>query len=440
MSSFKKIISKINKDFFYNSFDNLDYSIIQSKRTTYPVVKIFYSASKRFYFDISSGYSQNNIHEKDLNLLIEAFKYALIHIVIVMYKKESENSNIDYGKLFQCLYKKFYGVLPIISNISDIQYLYKPGLYINWKSSCYLDSLLVIIFFSTNSNILNEIIQGGVKENHMNLRNALLKEYNSLTSNNVSKKCINIRKEIMKIIPHDYVSFSASEVYNALSDVFIGLRTKIPRIAIGGLLKNAKIFQPISYELLPMIPMWDFMDISNCEKGEGSVIQWDLFDEKFIVFQNTLAPALKRYNDITSERTLDEYKTEITKKKVYNIHKKGRIFGEYILNKKYKLSAVIMQLGKRPSLINDFDDGHYTAFIRSKFSDNKDQWFYYDDLSHGEWDFIGDMLPETVFLDSNNSRPELLFYEKIIKKKSKTEKILCYKNTWRGNKFDVITL
>ena len=441
-------ISNLNRKFFYGGFENLDYSVIMSKRTTQPFVKIYYTTPKKFFFNISSKRPKNIVSE---------LKHSLIHVVIIMYRKkglERDEIYAEHGKLFKCLYEKFYkeDFLDYDHDYRCTENLYQPGLYLNWKESCYLDSLLAVIFFSTNKPIFEEIMTkdiGDIETRHISLRKALAKDYNSLTSHNITKKCFDIRKEIVKVIPHEYTSFSVSEVYNALADVFSGLKIQLPRIPAGGLLQNATIYgnkNRITYGSLPLVPLWDFMDTSTYEKGEGSIIQWDMFDGDFIVFQNTLAPALRKYNDITEEIIIDEYQSEVTGKSVYNIHKKGRVFGEYILDGKYRLSAVVMQLGKRPSYMvkRDFD-GHYVAYIRSKFVKEGVHWFYYDDLSGGEWDYIGESLPSLVFQDSTNSRPELLFYEKVKSPKIFSSKSLVIsqkitRNTWRGNKFDVITI
>ena len=98
--------------------------------------------------------------------------------------------------------------------------------------------------------------------------------------------------------------------------------------------------------------------------------------------------------------------------KIRTLIRKKRVFGEYIIDNKYRLFAVLIVHGNRPQSIEDWGGGHYTAYIRP-YSD-KENWYYYNDQGP-TWKKEG-VLPAEVFVDQKRQRPELFFYSRVKKK------------------------
>ncbi len=273
-----------------------------------------------------------------------------------------------------------------------------PIAYQNWSESCYLDSLLVCIFFGGNmfhninlfKNNTNEAIKLKAALNHDYTLMIDKHRYTTLT-------CHTIRDILRSIIPHPLGNFGVSETFDALADIFLCMKTtNIPYINLQNNISSAYIRNSFGMKFsAPFVSMWEFMDGDTIRSRLGRVILWDKFESPFITFQNTLAPHIKRFSDTESEILLTNGEK--------NKHRKSQCFSEYILNKRYKLVYVISH--KSPK--NSLETGHYVVFIRPKFDDS--HWYEYDDLRCG-WIKLA-TLPDEVFLDNGWMRPELLYYE-----------------------------
>jgi len=404
------VFQNINSTYFENTLSAINIHVQKSAST---ITKLYYHPPHHpphYYIFTKSQ---------------EGLKHSLIYILMIL----SKRSVTIFNNVFQSFYQKIYNERPL-EMFLVVEKLKMPNLYVNWQGSCYLDSLLACIFFAKLP------LFDKMKEVNHPLTSRLVLGYQE-SSGTIQRRCINIRKEVMKIIPHSYASFGVSNVYDVLTDVY-HLKVDIPRIVVGGLLENMKWKTDLLTTFnTGMISMWDFMDISATKTGEGTIYLWDGVRCDYLVFQNTLAPVIRGLDDPAPERTLDEVQTAKTGKRVITKSHKGQVFGEYILGCKYRLSAVIMQQGHRPSFGSDHYDGHYCAYIRSKF--NVDAWFYYDDLEDGRWKFVGDKPPEEVFRDTKNSRPELYFYERVRPVLAKVVMPKRIKETWRGKEITTHT-
>ncbi len=274
-----------------------------------------------------------------------------------------------------------------------------PLTYQNWSESCYIDTVLVTLFFS--GRWFQMIESSDVSKIHIHniLKNILIDDYNKINGKDRDShhKCVEIRTIIRKLIPHPLSSFNVSETFGAFCDVFPVLKThKIPYVNLKRKLIDAC---PRKWSTIdaPITPAWEFMDGDTIESRTGRIILWEEFNGNRITFQNTLAPYIKQFASMDSEAI--EYQGNIL------IHKKVRCFGEYILGGKYRLVSVIVHKSSKNSL----NSGHYICYIRPKF--DSANWFEYDDLAP-KWAKLSE-LPKDVFLDDGYSRPELYFYEKV---------------------------
>ena len=91
---------------------------------------------------------------------------------------------------------------------------------------------------------------------------------------------------------------------------------------------------------------------------------------------------------------------------------KDRSFGEYILDRKYRLVGVVSHLGRRPESNSEWGGGHYIAYLRPKT--DPERWYYYNDVGP-IWKLMtpDGKLGDIAFVDSGRERPELYFYEKL---------------------------
>lgn len=341
-------------------------------------VKVKCSTSNRLYYNINQFFFYVSS--------ITSIKQMMIHTTIIIMNAPPS--------LFKSFYIKFFKEKPLEMMIV-VEKLHYPTLYCNWKESCYLDCLLACLMYSKLP------LMDRIKSKKCMLTSKIVNDYTN--AHKTSSK--EIRDEVIKLIPHDYASFSVSEVYDAFSD-FYNLKFSVPRIVVGGLIENMEFRDNlVSHQSTGMMSMWDFLDRSTFKTGQGTIHLWDGVSSDYLVFQNTMAPIITMYDE-------GHYMN----------------FGEYILEKKYRLSGVIIQKGSRPS-VDEESDGHYVCYVRSRF--NIDAWFYYDDLKDGKWRFVGD-LPKIVFKDTNRSRPELFFYEKVRPIRQKISIPPIIKEKWVG--------
>ena len=334
-----------------------------------------------------------------------------------------------------------------------------PGLFINNSSSCYLDSLLISLFFGTSDFPRKIILESDTslidyrgwdeKELSKDLSKRKIKVFKGIPNTErlyqeddvkkfaeilqinlvnhykiLTEKKENITCESRLLISHKFPaignfkkgfgSFPVADIYSFFTDIFPDLKmwyipTKI--IDSKGKIKRSKIEERTTFLF------WDFIEPSL---SEGSHPIWEEIKSPLLVFQNGLVPPIKNYGEIgteiivtqgllTPDSSESKPKFGFVKKQIEKENK----FGEYIINDKYRLFAVIRNHGIRPitSGIHDFGGGHYTVYIRPIF--DVDKWYFYDDL-HPFWvSTKKGVLPENTFVDDTVSRPELLFYEKV---------------------------
>ena len=237
------------------------------------------------------------------------------------------------------------------------------------------------------------------------IQRAFFKIYGGLTSEEgENMMCYSLRSLLVNCIPdlsesrrkpYDYVQLAPHIVYNYLANLFPPLKMEGYREVF----RNKKSLGRWKEVFL----MQDFIE----PLGERPTPLWDEMRLPALIFQNGIMPHVENFGSSESEHAASEFQEE-----AFAIHK-ARVFGEYILNGRYRLTAAIMHHGERPGDMYEEVEvsyaNHYTAYIRPFF--NKEVWYNYDDMGE-EWEKTDD-LPVTVFIDEkhNGSRPELLFYE-----------------------------
>lgn len=381
----------------------------------------------------------------------------------------------EHGDLYQCMlnsyfeYTKIHKITPQLTQIKNInessyqtsiEYLtsleqYEPsGLPINWDESCYLDSLFMAMFLGASNYYRNNILDINTSnieyksfdnkdrpvfikvchrdstintetETHIYteaLQTTLYDDYKRVLYGKQNFKCSLLRELLSQCLPPmkekgRFVSYNVVEIYAMIADLYPGIKLRnIPRILkLPGKLPRHDNMNPLA-----VLQMWDYMEP---DKKEGEVPIWNKIDVPVLVFQNGLIPHVRKFNTIEDEKiAIGNFK---------HIIKKKRAFSEYIINRRYRLFAVVVNIG----LGIEGRSGHYISFIRPK--KDPDNWYFYNDIGP-VWTITNQgspeegNLPPATFLDPGTSRPEMFFYQKLRTSPSKDSESSSQSIVWRG--------
>lgn len=449
----KLSINGSNIKYIFNLYDKIFFNFQISKKLGETKSNINFIASKRenkyiglciksdnlFYIiDIAPNileryYTNKNykINEGDrIDLLLKVIENLIVHLLMLLWKYHNSKISLfsKHGDLFKCMLLKLFNdtfEFPLTSIIIKKNKLQTIGF--KWvDNSCYLDSLLIVLFFCDSDywreNLLryditnNEYdhifcdLKGGSKINTIEkiktlaeqIQIQLVNDYNSLLNfeNKLTKgenlTCSLLRNLLKKCLPNMIVNkkwtfYNVGALYTLLSDIFPNIKIKTP-------IKNN--FDPeIKIEYNSYFTIWDYLEGKEEEKGEEyKFIRWDLIESEILVFYNTGIPRIKKLNKIGNEKikfTIDDtsYKYDIDKKTKFDIH---------ILDNKYELIGVILLKG-----ISKGKEGgsHYVANLRIK-----NEWYEYDDTSPS-FNPIDNIL--NVFEEKNGIMPSMYFYKRI---------------------------
>ncbi len=277
------------------------------------------------------------------------------------------------------------------------------GAYINWSSSCFLDSLLMIMFLSDESKYFIDAINTSnidnieynpiifemnsnvktaydIKKLILNLKTSLLDDYERISTHNEVIKCTNIRQLLSIFHPSmlgkrgGWVQSSPDDMYTLLSNIFSKMLidsypyTLMP----SGVIRYSQ--QPISAFITS-----DYLN----EIGDvGTYPLWSSITNPYIVFLQSVG---------SEESTV-------------------RSFSEHIIDNRYELYASIVMLGIIPKsyLANKESaksSGHYITYFKLN-----GQWVLYDDLYPNKLELL-DGVPEKAYSRQHRSIPNLMFYK-----------------------------
>lgn len=283
------------------------------------------------------------------------------------------------------------------------------------QNSCYLDTLLLILFDNLSKKWINAMILTSYRESDFKslvcgkkldpkqtieyggrVRQILVDEYNKIHSESPSFLiCNDIRSILLECIPNlkengKYVPYNIGEIYNLFVSLYPGLNINIPYI-----IKTGDRIMPKEIMSLPSFTMWDFMEDST----EGKIYLWEELDSDIIVFQNTGVPVIKNLGSLEPEKSIiklgdQEYEENIIKK---------RIFSETILNEKYRLVGAIILQGYLPGKESGI---HYVGY----FVDPAGKYYFYNDI--GPKLILLQEFPDTIWRYDNYNMPIMYFYAK----------------------------
>lgn len=375
-------IQEIKNSFFPTGFYEFDWSIAN---------EFVIAKTKPFSVTVPSS-----IKLKSKEDLKESLKILFIQIILLKFDNRIKEATGDYyepnthSELFECLYQAFYKSKPTNPQVFRIFKPYIPGMLVWDKNSCYSDSLLSVLYYSTTS-IIHEIVN-----NSSSLAMKMKSEYNKIASQK------NIVSNIRKDFVSDYDFHDVASLYDKISDV-LGLGMTISSLCLSQNIDS--FYGPIkpTTRTYSTIPMWDFIDPNPRVSGVGNYFLWDEITKNnpYLVFHNTRIPKIKDY---------DDPKDEIIENTTI---KKDGVFGERILNGNYELDAVVLHKGSDES-------GHYVSFIKSKFV-GENAWFMVDDLDN-KFVYVGKSPRPELFKETDYTRPELLFYSRVQNPKPITQR------------------
>lgn len=274
------------------------------------------------------------------------------------------------------------------------------GSYIFNNNSCFIDSMLIILYNS--ESFLNTILykRPPTKRMYKRIYKQLLIDYCSLlkrqviTSNDIRHLLGTLDKNISS---GDY--YNPAATYSILADVLTSIQTKIPQVVIkreGNKLSFDKT--SMSTQKRSTVCISDYMLVDRINDGESiPVLLWSKIKSPFIVFQNDMSPPILNLNSLAREKFMD---IDIIKKRKLD-HK--------ILDNKYELFGVIILHGVR---FGSEGGTHYTSIYKDR---KINKWIFYDDASRQPQTIITDKVAN-LFIWSYNHQyktlPYMLFYER----------------------------
>lgn len=254
-------------------------------------------------------------------------------------------------------------------------------LYENRQNSCYIDSLLSVIFFADYGWYISQILrtdvtkikyEKGVCSLGSNIKN--MNTYASLVKLKLSKMFLDVDREIHTCS-------------------LIGLLSKCEtRLKVGAMSNVAE-----AYELL--CGLFPSLRIQYKRLESDGV-----YDREQCLFDMTDLPTLKEV--LVSEPEVLTFSNGGISRgggKRINWTKYG--FGETILDGKYRIVGVVVHVHL----------SHYVAYfyVPSKTRNSKGHFYYYDDMVSNEAKMVASLPMIGIFQDSIAKQPAMFFYRRV---------------------------
>ena len=379
-----------------------------------------------------------------LHLLDETIKHQLIHLAMLLwnyYGREPLSVFGGYGTLFECMMKEYfpeisdYSLLDAIVLITPYLQIAKPlGAFENWENSCYLDSVLMVLFECASDwwrkNMLERIpspkdefkgvcdIPGGspittpnsLYDLRLQIRDQLRQDYAQINDEGEVIMCTNLRGQLQRCLPglkedEKWELFNAGALYDLLASLFPALQLNIPVEVVrwNPELQEHEISPP-EEKLRATIPMWDFMDPNQLIEEQGfERILWDSpqFNSEVLVLINGGVPRVKIFSMRGQEKGFFYINGQRTNYEVT----KARAFGMTILSDTYRLIGVVTLQGVSPT---QEGGSHYISYFLS----TEERWYRYNDLTANAVEVFS--LPNNgVWEEKGGEMPAMYFYQRV---------------------------
>lgn len=468
-------LSKVNELNSYQSILTFDNSLVPPDNAVKRCGLCYYfeGDTKFINLKISPWITSRigNLNEKEMEdtirtkntgmALLLMFEHQLTHLIFCLWEEEGHYPE-THNPLFTCVHNSFFndGSSSISTKNYDILHIIEqPGSYpavsgtyekYTYNSnSCYLDSLLTVIFFAispvirdaifttnvddityTNrENLLASPCTTSLSENEFvdiiqRLQSVLFADYMSLI-NNDQKECNDVRVLLNECYGDliekkgktiRYNIYSAPEIYDLIAFAFPKLMCNNFYHSIMGSIKKSE-------ETRSMFTFWEFMEPTE---NNMKYVSWKNMNCDILVFRNGGFPAITNYGSVSPEIIrVPFYKNgkKIMKRETIN---KSQAFGEHIIDNRYEMIGALLLHGAKPG---ESGGAHYTAYIKAqnpaKKSRSSSTWIEYNDIGN-VWKITGNMhskkddiynslgsFPVNVLVEKGGVKPEMYFYAKI---------------------------
>lgn len=349
-----------------------------------------------------------------------------------------------HGKLFQCLLETYFGqkydagheLTNISSPVKESPEKSLPVTgYGNWSNSCYMDSVLMILFenispfwrrslFNVNVSEIDFTLGGqkklsgetieDLKEQTLNIQEQLVEDYKNLRDDKIEDviECRNLRNLLKLKAPEmkeggRWIMFNAGAMYEALVSAFpTSLLIDVPvQMHRWSSAKRKYVSDTVQYRKEALLTMWDFMDplTDHEEQSDYKEIRWDLCQSPILVFTNGGVPRIKHFDEKGEETGSFHIEGQ---KYEFKVNKK-RSFGNYIIGDRYELVGVVVLHGVKQ---NKEGGSHYTSYFKGRDR----SWYEYDDMGP-TIEELPELPKKGVWVEQNGRMPSLYFYRRVDK-------------------------
>jgi hypothetical protein len=454
IEKFKSATLDTTFKYYDDAFDNLVTDILTRQnrtvkfnqaKTDYPAYSsLHYLKDDIYYFNFPFAFYRRLVEisrKKTISLagftcssiidcFLLIFEHEFVHFIQLI-----SGADMNHDHVFRCMtraldhsyYDHFLGFFTTG----------RLALFRNWQNSCYLDSLLVCLLLGANNKyrdiflrikyehtdkkicVGNETLTSDqIKKLTIDIQSAISYDYSQIFSSTESLMCRNLRGLLSTCLPSmrgksGYSQHADYVIYGMLVDFFPSLLVNIPtwlytenrQFKFSG--RRQVAFFKCS-EFFEQHPIATVVDPIDDVPLSIEIPRWNKITSDIIVFCNDLIPYFKKLNDGSDEMAEIWRHVGGKPKKITQKLSKRDVFGEYIINKKYRLFAMTILDGPAPKSLTEWGGGHYTAYVRPVI--DLDSWYFYNDIGVN-WRKL-DKLPASTFVDRGYSRPSLLFYEK----------------------------
>ena len=367
----------------------------------------------------------------ELTCIQMLFEHELIHFAMILWgyastKYKDQGIYGPHGTLFACMLNLYFGHPSSISEHNmNVEMAIETGLpqygYHNYANSCYIDSLLIILFLSSSdfwrkiflhtnnygTAKVCDIIGGSTidtvvktKALAISVQNALKEDYYRLVSTDIpNQTCTPLRKLLQDCLPAMTIGelYNPGATYSLLTELFPDSKIDIPSVIYRQKLHG---FDVPKFEKEAQLTMWDYMDPHEGGMDDYKDIDFTIFDSPVLVFYNGGVPRIKIFNKTGPE---DGYNIIGGVKYPFQVTKK-RAFGEEIIDGRYRLIGVVVLHG-----VSDTSEGgaHYTCY----FSSGR-EWYSYNDVG-AKIQKIKALPILGVWQQGQGKMPQMYFYQKV---------------------------
>lgn len=318
------------------------------------------------------------------------------------------------------------------------------------ENSCYIDSLLMVMFFSIADKWRNVFFDvdvteyppvlectGGATIDDVNqfrtkVQQQLEADFNELELGETNPKCRQLRQYLVQCEPDTrehgvWVTYNVGNMYSALVRIFPYLNMDIPEVSDltpPTRRQTARSLCTVSDYMINEFPV-----LEPGVKATRWIIDWDRYDGDILVLQNEGQPRIRFFDQVGEEhRTIRIPVGQDEKGKMRYREEKSNIFKSKALNytilqDRYTLVGVVTLEGI--GLNSGAGGTHYVAH----FLADDGKWYFYNDLKGGNAREVAELPRAGVWEEANNKMPALFFYARTDRLKQPSEEEPTYAPT-----------